>query len=128
MKKILCLTFVLVAISSSSFARTILTTTGAVTVEAATIYAGTDQASLDLATNPTAKLSTGVQGVAVYSATGYSINAKHKNGSKVFGTANDATNVYWKASASKTAITTAESAQSVGDAAYSTPGNGWTSY
>lgn len=128
MKKILCLTLVLVSFAGSAFARTQLTTTGAVTSAGAQIFAGTAQASLDSAVNPTAKLSTGVRGVAVYSTTAYSINTKHTNGSKVFGTSNDSTNIYWKASPAKVDLTTTECGTVAGDANYNNANNGWTAY
>lgn len=129
MKKTLCLTLILLAVAGSAFAaRTRLAVAGAVTSAGATIYAGTTQDSLDLAVNPTAKFSTNVKGVAIYGTTGYSINTKHYSGSKVFGTANDATNIYWKASPSKVDITTTESGTVIGDANYNNASNGWTSY
>ena len=130
MKKILCLTLILTVIAGSAFARTQLDPAGAVSTAAATIYAGTAQASLDSAVNPTAKLSTGVSAVAVYLPTGYSINTKHVNGSKVFGTSHDSTAIYWKASASKVIITVAESTSSAvpGDTNYNNASNGWTAY
>lgn len=128
MKKIFCLTLIIVSIAGSAFARTQLAPAGAVTDAGASIYGGTAQASLDSAVNPLAKFSTGVSGVAVYSATAYSINTKHVNGSKVFGTSNDSTNVYWKASPSKVIITTTESGTVAGDTNYNNASNGWTAY
>ena len=131
MKKILCLTLIISSIAVSAFAaRVQLAPAGAVTAAAASLFAGTAQASLDSAVNPTAKFSTGVSGVAVYLPTGYSINTKHVNGSKVFGTANDSTAIFWKASPSKVIITVAESTSSAvpGDTNYNNASNGWTSY
>ena len=136
MKKTLCLTLLLVSIAGSAFAvtRTQITATGVVPAANATtplytaLYAGTDQNSCNAAVNATIRFSTNVDGNADYGTTGYSIFTKHFSGSKVFGTANDSTNVYWKASPSKVHITTTECGTTIGDTNFNNANNGWTSY
>jgi hypothetical protein len=90
MKKTLLMTALLLAASTSAFAVTSLTN-GGVAGSGATIYGSAT------ATNPVVKLSTGVFGSVAYNTSAYSIYTKHSKGSKIFGTANDSTSIYWKA-------------------------------
>jgi hypothetical protein len=127
MKKTLLVTALLLAISSSAFAATQGTdlTTGTVSGEGAAIYGGSDGTVAGNATSPIVKLSTGVAGVAVYNTFAYSIATKHTKGSKVFGTANDSTSIYWKPSPQALlGATTGDAPASSGNGAFS----GWTTY
>ena len=126
MKKIFCLMLVLLSSATSVFAATQLAT-GEVSDAAAAVYGGTDQTSAEASVNPIIKFSTGVSGLANFDNTGYSVHTKHLNGSKVFGTANDSTNIFWKASPSKVLMTADECGTTVGTANYA-DGTGWTSY
>ncbi|MCE1226598.1 MAG: hypothetical protein LWW87_08960 [Geobacteraceae bacterium] len=102
MKKIIFLALVILAYSSVSFAAALATNTLPGNAGLA-IYGGTTAAEATNATNPLARMSTGVWGVVNFTAaanlsSSYAIFTKHTKGSKIFGTANDSTNVYWKAS------------------------------
>ncbi len=52
---------------------------------------GTGKATVDIV-----KFSTGVYGGAEFSATGYAVDTYHKSGTKAYGTAYDATALYFK--------------------------------
>jgi hypothetical protein len=118
MKKILLVTALLVAISSSAFATGL--GSGTVSAEGATIYGSTT------APTPIAKLSTGVAGGVTYNTAAYAIYTKHTKGSKVFGTAADSTSIYWKASANGILATTDfDTTNSLNATAFA---SGWTTY
>jgi hypothetical protein len=105
MKKIIILTLVALSFSSSAFAAALARHT--VTPDPGTaIYGGTTAPEAAGATNPLVRFSTGVYGVVNFTAannlsTSYALFTKHFKGSKIFGTANDSTNIYWKAEAAQ---------------------------
>lgn len=105
MKKLLVLTLILLSFSSSAFAAALASHT--LPSDAGLgIYGGTTAAEAAAATNPLVRFSTGVWGIVNFAAannlsTSYAIFTKHYKGSKIFGTANDSTNVYWKAEAAQ---------------------------
>ncbi len=101
MKKVLALTLVLMSVAGSAFAvsgGTTLTSTSGVATAGAAIFGGSTALIANAATNPIVKLSSGVSGMSNYDVTSYAIATKHIKGSKIFGTAADSTNMYWKAS------------------------------
>ena len=101
MKKILALTLIALSFSSSAFAAAL--TTHTLTPNAGmAIRGGTTATEASNAANPLVRLSTGVYAVVNFVAaanlsTSYAIFTKHYKGSKIFGTANDSTNIYWRA-------------------------------
>ncbi len=101
MKKIITLTLVVLSFSSSAFAGA-LSSHNLTPSAGAAIYGGTTSAEATNASHPLVRFSTGVWGVVNFTAannlsSSYAIFAKHYKGSKIFGTANDSTNIYWKA-------------------------------
>ncbi len=133
MKKIIAASLLALSFSSSAFAAGAVLGTHAVSKEGAQIFGGTtadEAARADI--NPLVKLSTGVIGVVNFAAEAtnanqsiaYSIFAKHTKGSKIFGTSNDSTNVYWKADPPG-ALVAEDVPDTIGNTAF---GTGWTSY
>lgn len=132
MKKILALSLVALSFSSSAYAASLATNT-LPSAAGVAIYGGTTSTEAQNATNPLVRLSTGVWGVVNFTAannlsSSYVVATKHYKGSKIFGTSNDSTNVYWKASP---AVTTAPYL-AVADVGTGTTnsnfGTGWTAY
>jgi hypothetical protein len=105
MKKIITLALVALSFSSSAFAAALATHT-VTTAAGQGVYGGTTATEATNASNPLVRFSTGVYGVVNFTATNnlsssYALFAKHYKGSKIFGTANDSTNIYWKAEAAQ---------------------------
>jgi hypothetical protein len=123
MKKSLIVTTLLLAFASSAFAAGTDMASGSLAGEGAAIYGGSDTTVAAAATTPIVKLSTGVNGVAYYNTVAYAISTKHSKGSKVFGTANDSTSIFWKASPAA-AMLAADGGSTSGNANF----NGWTTY
>lgn len=131
MKKIQVLTLVLLAFAGSAFAAPLATHTPT-TGGAKSVYGGNSPASALAATTPLIKFSTGVNGLVNFTAsagtsTGYVVATKHTTGSKVFGTANDSTNIYWKQSPAATLADTDIGAGTTTTTVFGA-GLGWTSY
>jgi len=111
MKKVIVLIVGMLLVASTSFAATLT----AEPAKAGGTLAATSPASLDIG-----KLSNNVYVGASYSATGYAISTYHKLGTKEYGTAYDATSIYFNdigAGATMTAPTS-----SAADEAF----NGWS--
>ena len=137
MKKIIALILVSLAVSSAAIAAPGPLASNTVSDQGTGIYGGADAATAAAAANPLVRLSTGVMGLVNFTAANnlvstYVIATKHYKGSKVFATANDSTNIYWKASAPKTAPTPFFAATEVGtgetNATAFAIGTGWTAY
>ncbi len=95
MKRILAITFILSSMSTLALAAPLAS--GTVTGTGVAIYGGVDAASALNATNGLVRTSTGVRAI-VNTDTGhteYALGTKHDTGNKIFGTANDSTNIYW---------------------------------
>jgi hypothetical protein len=86
MKKVIVLTLAVLLLASSGFATELAAD---VANKGKTLHA-TTPAGQDIS-----KLSTGVYAGAAYSSTGYSIATFHMSGTKAYGTAYDATAIYW---------------------------------
>jgi hypothetical protein len=141
MKKILCLTLVILSFACSAFAAA---TQSASSGSAQTVKGGATAALALASPTPLVKFSTGVFGLVNYSfdatlltSAGYVIATRHSNGSKNFATANVITNIYWKQAGTPTAktdaalITVFKSDVGASDETGATAmftGNGWTSY
>ena len=135
MKKTFALTLIALSIGTSAFAGVVVSsnTLPAVATAGYAVYGGTTAAEAAAATNPLVRLSTGVWGVVNFVAANnlsasYAIFTKHYKGSKIFGTANDSTNIYWKASpAVKVApyLAVADCGTGTDNANF---GAGWTAY
>ena len=129
MKKILALSLIALSFGSSAYAAAL--GTNVVTTAGYAVYGGTTSTEATNATNSLVRFSTGVSGLVNFVAdttnntsTSYALAAKHLKGSKIFGTANDSTNVYWKASPAALLVNTA-----VGTGATNANfGTGWTAY
>lgn len=132
MKKIIILTLVALSFSSSAFAATLASHT--ITSQAGqAVYGGTTQTEAQNATNPLVRFSTGVYGVVNFTAannlsSSYALFAKHYKGSKIFGTANDSTNIYWRAEAAQAASPYILIANIPTQTDNSGFGTGWTAY
>lgn len=129
MKKTIVLTLLILSFAGSAFAAQF------VSLISASIKGGADAATAAAATNALVRLSTNVIGVVNYTpdaatktAPGYSIVTKHTSGSKMFGTANDSTNIYWKNLAAGTPLTGALAGSTDGSGNFTVAGSGWTSY
>lgn len=140
MKKIFALTLILLSFAGSASAAAL----GANTVSnsGAAIYGGDSAANALAAVNPLVRMSTNVSGVVnIPSPSGtppkvgsYVIVTKHFNGSKLFGTASDSTNIYYRQSTSGYVLTNGaggavtDSGTGTNDAANFPIGSGWTAY
>lgn len=125
MKKALVLMMLLVVAANSAFAAALATNTP--TTAGVSVFGGVDATAAGAAPTPLIRFSTGVNGIVNFADnTAYLISTKHSSGSKLFGTNNSATNIYWKQSttgaltAAMLGITTTASSNFVG--------SGWTSY
>jgi hypothetical protein len=122
MKKIIALTIVIMSFAGSAFAAA-GPASGALSTAGAAIYGGSSAAVALAATSPLGKLSSGVTAIINFDSTSYAIGTKHVKGSKVFGTAADSTNMYFKASPAAL-ITTTEVGTGSSNSNFS---SGWTS-
>jgi hypothetical protein len=132
MKKTIVLTLVALSFGTSAFAAALATNT-LPSAAGIGIYGGTTAAEAAAASNPLAKMSTGVWGVVNFTAaanlsSSYALFTKHTKGSKIFGTANDSTNIYWKASPAASAAPYLAVADCGTGDDNSNFGNGWTAY
>lgn len=105
MKKIITLALVALSFSSSAFAAALATHT-ITTAAGQAVFGGTTAAEATNASNPLVRFSTGVYGIVNFVAnnnlsSSYALFSKHYKGSKIFGTANDSTNIYWQAEAAQ---------------------------
>ena len=104
MKKILVLTTLCLSFAGSVFAAQLTSNALTPIGGGSSIYGGQSLANAVAATSAQIKLSNKVVGVvnyeAVNAATGlsasYAIGTKHDGGSKIFGTGNTSTNIYFK--------------------------------
>ncbi len=127
MKKILALTSLLLTFAGSAFAASDLAT-HVPSDSGAAIYGGSTSTIAQNATNPVVKLSTGVKAIVNFDTAQpitYSLTTKHSKGSKIFGTANDSTAIYWFPKPAGDLVVGDVGAQS-DNAAYT--GGGWTTY
>jgi hypothetical protein len=124
MKKTLLLAGLMLVAANSAFAATTIST-GGVTTPGAALYGGTSQALADGATNPIVKFSTGVIGGTAFNTSAYAVMTKHSKGSKIFGTANDSTSIFWKQVAAGD-LATGDVGTTSGNTAFS--GTTWTTY
>lgn len=133
MKKIIVLTVLLLTFAGSAFAAGTAVTSHQVIGDGTTglgVYGGVDAtaAALDTA-NPLVRMSTGVMGMVNYDSTthtSYALITKHLSGSKYFGTANDATNIYWKQDA-KGGLDATKGGSDIDSSNFTTAGS-WTAY
>lgn len=129
MKKALFVAALMLAISAASVMAdngSADLTTGTASNAGATVFGGSTSTIAKNQTNPLVKFSTGVKGLANYNTGGYSVFTKHGNGSKVFGTANDSTSIYWLASTADLSSTVTGS--TVGNGNFSGGSITWTTY
>ncbi len=133
MKRIIVLSLLLLSFASSAFAGVLATNTA--TAPGLAVYGGDSATNAGAATNPLVRLSTGVRGLVNFGATGtpavvtsYALATKHDTGSKIFGTANDSTNIYWKQATAKIALqATGATVAALTDNA-NFDDTGWTAY
>lgn len=94
MKKTTILAALLIAsFSVSAYAADLAS--GSVSSAGVSIYGGATAAAAQGATSPLGKLSTGVRLGVNFSPTSYALLSKHDKGSKIMGTANDSTAIYY---------------------------------
>lgn len=139
MKKIICLSLVILSMAASAFAGNM--SSNDVTTSAAAVRGGADNTAAAAAPTPLIQLSTGVSALVNWSfdaadktSTGYIIATRHTTGSKNFATSNALPNVYWKQAPKIQGTVTVSSAMkadvgtsTVADTVFAA-GNGWTSY
>jgi hypothetical protein len=132
MKKILVSTSLLLSFAASSYAATLATHTPT-TTGGMSVFGGNSAAAATAATTPLVKFSTGVRGLVNFtvpsagSSPGYVVATKHSTGSKVFGTANDSTAIYWKQSPAADLSANDVVAGTSNAAVFATQA-GWTAY
>lgn len=128
MKKIIFLSFLLLVSAGTAFAVDLAS--GDVSIDGMGLYGGVDTASANAAPSPLVKFSSKVNGQPAFNTTAYSLCDKHQTGNKVFGTSNDATQIYWKQSiAGKLGVITAAQGCVGADlSATKFVGGGWTAY
>jgi hypothetical protein len=125
MKKIIVCSLLLSLFAATAQAGTALTS-GQVTPAGVSVYGGVNAAAAAAAPSPLIKFSTGVSGLVNFANnTGYMLMTKHVSGSKIFGTANDSTSIFWTQAG--TGILT--NAKSIAPSSLNfTAANAWTSY
>lgn len=132
MKKVLAVTLLLVSVAGSAFAATTNLSSGDVAGPGLSIYGGVDNTSAGAAPSPLIKFSVGVYGNVNWVAAAhdhYAIGTKHQSGSKVFGTADNTTAIYWRqvATGAPSASSGMLNSTSVDSTTIFT-GGGWTAY
>lgn len=125
MKRIIILSLMMLTFTASAYAAGDLAS-GGISADGLGLYGGVDSASAALAPSPLVKFSSKVNGRPMYSTTAYSLATKHQTGNKVFGTSNDATQIYWKQSVA--GALTAAMAAGADLTATKFVGQGWTAY
>lgn len=129
MKKIIFLSLLLVAYAASAFAATGSAgdlASGGLSADGLGLYGGVDSASAAAAPSPLVKFSSKVNGRPMYDTVKYSLCAKHQTGNKVFGTSNDATQIYWKQSVAGDLTAAMCAGADLTTTKFS--GGGWTAY
>jgi len=125
MKKIILSSLILLACAGSAFAAAGSLTSGSISQDGFALYGGVDATAAQNAPNPLIRFSSKVNGRPYFDTTQYVLATKHQTGNKVFGTANDATQIFWKQSvAGKLDATNAAGA----DLTTRCVGGGWTAY
>ncbi len=131
MKKIIILSLVaLLSYGANAFAGALATTTAS--TAGAAIFGGADTATAANMQNRLVSLSKGVQAAVTYQAsatntsTNYVVITKHNQGTKLSGTSNDSTKLYWKQSAVGD-LTAGIPTSDTGTVAFAV-GSGWTEY
>ena len=125
MKKIVVFTLALMAVSATAFAASDLAS-GGISTDGVGLYGGVDSAAANAAPNPLVKFSSKVNGIPVFTTAAYALATKHQTGNKVFGTSNDATQIYWKQTTAGKITTDMASGADL--TATKFVGNGWTAY
>jgi hypothetical protein len=135
MKKIIILSLVaLLSYGANAFAASALSSATASGAGAA-IFGAPDATLAASMANRLCSLSKGVQAAVTFTAdtatktsSGYVIATKHTSGTKLSGTSNDSTKIYWKQSIVATTIPSGDIPTSdVGVTAFA-GGSGWTEY
>ncbi len=103
---------------------------GAFSADGFALYGGVDSASASNAPSPLVKFSSKVNGSPTYSTTHYALCSKHQTGNKVFGTSDDATQIYWKQSVAGdlSTVTAAQGCLGANLTPQKFVGGGWTAY
>ena len=131
MKKILCLTLVILSFGGTAFATTVACDKGGQVIKG-----GADSAASAASPTPLVRFSTGVFGRVNFSAAnktspGYLLATRHATGSKNFSTASNSTAIYWKQAPAGTdtaaLLATAVGTQDETGTTYAA-GSGWTAY
>lgn len=132
MKKIIAITLLLASVAGSAFATTLTTNTPS--AQSLSIFGGIDATTAQAAANPLIKLSNKVSAIVNFTTSGtpltspgYAIGTKHNAGTKYFGTANDATTIFWKLDASGADITAAKFGSAASNLNFDAAGK-WTAY
>jgi len=115
MKKIIALTMLALSFAGSAFAIGTDMASNDTAGSGTSIYGGIDSTTAQSAVNPLIKLSNNVSGVVNWTTTGtpktspgYAIGTKHLSGTKLFGTSNTSTSIYWKLDIAGSPITGAK--------------------
>jgi hypothetical protein len=127
MKKIIIAAILVLSFAGASFAAS-LTSTSITSAPGLSIYGGAGTGESAAAVNPMVKLSSGVNGMAIYDTTGYSIFTKHVKGTKIFGTPHDSTKMFYRQVTVDQTLSTSNCGSSSGEANFTGGSITWTSY
>ncbi len=138
MKKVLAVVAIITLTASYSVAADVTSgalASNAVAGQSSKIFAGQNATSASTATSPVIKLSNNVKGAVNFvgviagptagTSAHYILFTQHNSGSKLFGSGDDTTNVYFKL-VPATGMTAVPFVADNGDA-FITPANSWTS-
>lgn len=124
MKKIIALSLLVLLAAGSAYAGDLAS--GGISDDGMGLYGGVDTTAANAAPSPLVKFSSKVNGRPMFTTSAYTLATKHQTGNKVFGTANDATQIYWKQST--TGKLDATMAAGADLTANKFVGGGWTAY
>ena len=135
MKKIIIPSLVvLLSYGANAFAVTGALASKAIASAGSAIFGGADATTASQTQNRLVSTSKGVEAAVTFTAqadntnTDYVIITKHTSGTKISGTSNDSTKMYWKQAATGTMASGDVPTDVTGSVAFGTVGNGWTEY
>jgi hypothetical protein len=134
MNKIVILSLVaLLSYGANAFAAGSALGSKSVSTAGAAIFGGADATTAAAMNNRLVSLSKGVEAAVTFTAsatntsTGYVIVTKHTSGTKISGTSNDSTKLYWKQAATGDIVSGDVPSSDIGSTAFAV-GTGWTEY
>ena len=134
MKKIIASAMLVLSFAGSAFATGTVMSSNGVAASGTSIFGGIDDTTAASAVNPLIKLSNKVTAVVNWTTAGtpatspgYAIGTKHNGGTKLFGTSNTSTSIFWKLDAAGQDITGAKFGSDATNNNFSAAAS-WTAY